>query len=1272
MPIGQAERKAPPDLNTSELGTALSMINAANLLADLKRLRKTLDADLRVIHAAGAHRDAVYAEWREAFDQGRTRDTFEVFLDGAFDQSVVHWILGCVFLRFLEDNLLIDRPFISGPGERLELAKERQDAHFRARPHDSDTEYLLFIFAEAAQLPGLAGLYDAVHNPLFRLPLSGDGAMALIRFFREMLPESGELTHDFTDPEWDTRFLGDLYQDLSEEARKRYALLQTPEFVEEWILDRTLEPAIREFGHGRVTMIDPACGSGHFLLGGFDRLLREWRRFAPDLPQAELAQRALDAIAGVDLNPFATEIARFRLLLTALRAADVRRLSAAPNFRMHLATGDSLLHGQHFFRHELGGTEEGFRRVLHHHYTAEDTAEVDLILGRQYHAVVGNPPYITPKDPAMRDAYREIYDSCHMKYGLGVPFIERFFDLAITGTSYSAAGFVGLIVANSFMKREFGSKLIEQIFPRLDLTHVVDCSGAYIPGHGTPTAILFGRNQAPVQSVVRTVRGIRGEPATPEDPAKGQVWSAIVTQTDVVNSTSDFVSTEDTARAMLAKHPWNMGGGGAGDIQELISNGHPKLSSVGTEIGFGCIISEEEAFAIDGRRDIDLTNLTIRDVVVGEAVRDWQIQSGGKILFPYDESINLHVTSHLTQALWPWRSTLLSRRGFGNQSYRELGRSFAEYHQIPVARNKIPSSITFSEVATHNHFVLDRGGKVFKQTAPVIKLPAGASDDDHLGLLGLLNSSTACFWFKQVCHNKGSTVDDRGARQRAEPFEDFYQLNGTRVGQFPVATEAPCDLARAIDVEAHRLLASLPSGFCATALPTRHALDAARAVANSALTSMITLQEELDWRCYHLYGLIEVSAEYPSPPPLRLGERAFEIFMARRVAEGALETTWFDRHGSVPIIELPTHWPESYRVLVERRIALIASDATIGLIERPEYKRRWVMDSWEEMERCALRDWLLDRLEDTPVLSAGDPRLLSTSQLADQMRRDPDFASVAVLYSGRADVDMDALITQLVAKESVPFAASLRYTDTGLRKRAQWQETWAKQRREDAIDADVVARRDEFRAQAERRAQNEWLALNLRRSDEAPESYAIRMQAGAAEAVEQAINKFVIEEQGRRKREEVGDIPVPPKYVSKDFQTPDFWRLRGGLDVPRERFVSFPYCQRDADGSLVVTWAGHNHLKRAIAIAAFYQERKDQEGWPPERLMPLLSGVIELLPWLLQWHNDYDPNLGARMGDYFADFVQTEARALGMTEAAVAAWTPPATPRRGRNRRNAA
>ena len=77
-----------------------------------------------------------------------------------------------------------------------------------------------------------------------------------------------------------------------------------------------------------------------------------------------------------------------------------------------------------------------------------------------------------------------------------------------------------MITANSFMKREFGKKLIEEFFPTVDLTHVIDTSGAYIPGHGTPTVILFGRNRRPVGEQVRAVLGIRGEPTTPDDPAQ--------------------------------------------------------------------------------------------------------------------------------------------------------------------------------------------------------------------------------------------------------------------------------------------------------------------------------------------------------------------------------------------------------------------------------------------------------------------------------------------------------------------------------------------------------------------------------------------------------------------------------------------------------------------------------------------------------------------------------------------------------------------------------
>jgi hypothetical protein len=57
--------------------------------------------------------------------------------------------------------------------------------------------------------------------------------------------------------------------------------------------------------------------------------------------------------------------------------------------------------------------------------------------------------------------------------------------------------------------------------------------------------------------------------------------------------------------------------------------------------------------------------------------------------------------------------------------------------------------------------------------------------------------------------------------------------------------------------------------------------------------------------------------------------------------------------------------------------------------------------------------------------------------------------------------------------------------------------------------------------------------------------------------------------------------------------------------------------------------------------------------------VPLLACLVELLPWLKQWHNEVDPEFGMRMGDYFEGFVQEEARKVGKTVEEIGKWVPP-------------
>src|SRR5260370_21498122 len=222
-----------------------------------------------------------------------------------------------------------------------------------------------------------------------------------------------------------------------------------------------------------------------------------------------------------------------------------------------------------------------------------------------------------------------------------------------------------------------------------------------------------------------------------------------------------------------------------------------------------------------------LAEICVR-VVIGDDVRDFQVNGGDCVLMPQMFSGERRpLTNEAERYLWPWRMRLARRLYFGQVPedrglrWFDLGMFFAKRHTSPL-------SITYAEVATHNHFVLDRGGKVFRQTAPVIKLPESATDAGHLALLAVLNSSSACFWLKQMCHCKGSTVDSQGARQTTVPWEDFYQFNSKRLALLPLPLDLPQTFGWELDGLASRLSAVEASAVRAKAVPTRAALDTAR------------------------------------------------------------------------------------------------------------------------------------------------------------------------------------------------------------------------------------------------------------------------------------------------------------------------------------------------------------------------------------------------------------------------------------------------------------
>jgi hypothetical protein len=1085
-------------------------------------------------------------------------EDFDVWTDLLSRRAAVLWVLKSVYVRVLEDRGLLT------PGRLLD--QEAQLLFERLAPHLGETAFLRWVYRDLASSHG--GLPELFSPQPAEVALPSDElSRALIAFWRHRDADTGA-AWSFAEERFEGELMGDLYQELDPVVKSRFALCQTPEFVRAFILDRTLTPAIETFGAGEVRLLDPACGSGHFLIDGLKRLVAATSAEHPDWERAELVAHALDRVVGIDLNDYACALARTRLIMTAAEMAGVANLAAAARFHPHVYWADGLEQVERegakpWPRVSLFEEDEEKPRAT---LTRSDVrTALKKVFANKFHAVVANPPYITEKDAARKDYHREVlngkqrYVSAYRKYSLGCPFTERCFQLA------QEEGYIGLITSNNFMKREFGKPLIELILAGLDLTLVVDTSQAYIPFHGTPTVLLFGRNRRPESEHVRAVMGKRGESGTPADPAKGRVWSGIAHGWDQVGFEDDYVNVVDMQRETLGKHPWSLGGGGAAELKQLLQERCASTLGKLAVIGIGGISGADDVYV--GRLDtwarLGVEPSASRTMVVGEDLRDWGHGTALRVFFPYDRDLRLlPATVQDLKSLWRWRTVLWARAVFGGGTYREAGRTWYEWHQLTSDRYRTALSIAFAEVATHNHFVLDRGGSVFKQTAPVIKLPAGATEDDHLALLGLLNSSTACFWMKQVFYPKGGDKTGDGGRRAIEDWHDRYAHDSTKMRLFPVvaARQATLPYARQLDALASRrrersalqvVSASAPSN----ARDLRERLDSRRVEDERDSLSMVALQEELDWLCYALYGLdtaSDVAAPEdiePLPPTalpwcVTLAQKDEAIRAALAIGDPMSEppTDWFTRHGWVPQASLPATLSAATRARTEARRARTRANPALALIETAKFKRRWYKSDYEAEEREALQLWLAERVE-TVAKERG--RTSTSEQLVAALQDDPRVLAVCEVLTGRPDFSLTQVVAETLQRDAVPSHRFHLYRPSGLVKREVWERTWEDQRREDA---------------------------------------------------------------GEKVTPE-----VPPSYDTKDFLRTEYWQLRGKLDVPKERFTAFTEAPGRSGTETLYGWAGWTALERLKAILGIDEELEDATVPLADRI-GLLDSAWRLLP----------------------------------------------------------
>jgi type I restriction-modification system DNA methylase subunit len=305
------------------------------------------------------------------------------------------------------------------------------------------------------------------------------------------------------------------------EVKKAGGVYYTPAYIVEYIVKNTVGKLCEGKSPRQIEklrILDPACGSGSFLIGAYTYLLnyhRDWyvndgsQKHTKEIYQGSGGQWLLTTqekkrillknIYGVDIDSQAVEVTKLSLLLKVLegeseetigKTLKLFRERALPDLGNNIKCGNSLIGPDFYQNQQLGLLEDEDRfRINAFDWNAEFPTIMKL---GGFDAVIGNPPYVRIQAlkewaPIEVERYKETYKSAAKgNYDLYVVFVERGLSLL------NKNGRLGFILPHKFFNAQYGEPLRGLLATGRHVAEVIHFGDQQVfTGATTYTCLLF-------------------------------------------------------------------------------------------------------------------------------------------------------------------------------------------------------------------------------------------------------------------------------------------------------------------------------------------------------------------------------------------------------------------------------------------------------------------------------------------------------------------------------------------------------------------------------------------------------------------------------------------------------------------------------------------------------------------------------------------------------------------------------------------------------------